>query len=333
MDVNQAVQRLAFNVTGKIATGMGKPFEKYAKGLTTPTVNALANAVTGVRTGALATLSAIADACGLEPMLGGIATSLESINPLLLGPTLGWIAGRLELHPPTTSSDLGSLTPAMILCLEDKSSDTRKASGAILTWIVAFSSYDAVVAHTSNLKAASRSTVMPYLEAARKAAPDLRGGGGASASAPNPPSAASSSSGRSVAAAPAPTLVKKVSAPGLAAKASAVHRPIVRPTSRVGAPAPSSQGDDYPTGGASGMPKPRMAVKRAIAPSAGGSMASKGPAPMSSSGRAVPFNSSDPGPKVSRTTGRATGPAWTTETTFRREQVDFLHQVSDTEAI
>ena len=84
-DSNKIVQSLALDVVGRIASGMGKPFDKLARIFAGPVAGVLADQKVNIRTAGVATLTAMADAAGLESLLGGLDKPLEAQNPLQIG--------------------------------------------------------------------------------------------------------------------------------------------------------------------------------------------------------------------------------------------------------
>jgi len=169
-DTNKAVQALALDVIARIATGMGKPFEKYTRLYVVPIATVLADQKAPVRASAKATLTAIATACeGLESLVSGLASALEAQNPLQRSELLSWLSEWLKDHPAPPSLDLTAFAGPVVACLDDKSGDVRKGAQSILPFLMPIVGYDALVKETNNLKPASRSTVLQYLKAANSA--------------------------------------------------------------------------------------------------------------------------------------------------------------------
>jgi cytoskeleton-associated protein 5 len=162
---------LAIDVITRIATGMNKPFEKYCRVLVLPLTNVLADQKANVRASTVAALSAIATACeGLEPMVHPIASSLEATNPLQRSSLLTWVADWMKEHPAAISLDLSPWAGPVVLCLDDRNADVRKAAQAALPAVIAHAGYDYVVNQTSSMKAASRQSVLPLILAAKPVA-------------------------------------------------------------------------------------------------------------------------------------------------------------------
>ncbi|KAI0082692.1 ARM repeat-containing protein [Panus rudis PR-1116 ss-1] len=171
-DSNKAVQSLALDIVARIATGMGKPFEKQTRFFVLPVATVLSDQKAPIRQAALITLTAIATACeGLEPMVNGIATALESSNPMQKATLLNWIADWFKTHEPTPGLDLSSWTAPIVSSLDDRSGDVRKGAQAVLPTLIACVGYDHVLHQTNSLKPASRSTAVPLIQAARGSAP------------------------------------------------------------------------------------------------------------------------------------------------------------------
>lgn len=170
-DTNKVVQALALDIITRIATGMNKPFERHCRILVTPVANVLADQKTNIRAAAVATLTAIATACeGLEPMVHPILAAFESTNPLLRSTLLTWIGDWCKEHELSPSLDLAQWAAPVVGCLEDRSADVRKASQAVLPFVITHSSFDHVMNQTTSMKAATRQTIVPLIQALKPAA-------------------------------------------------------------------------------------------------------------------------------------------------------------------
>lgn len=155
----------------RVATGMGKPFEKQTRFFALPVATVLADQKANIRAAALQTLSAIAEACdGVESMVHGLTTALESSNPMQRSSLLKWIADWFKGHEPSPSLDLTSWAGPVIASIDDRSADVRKGALAVLPVIVAQAGYDYVIQQTNSLKPAARATVIPLVKAAMPAA-------------------------------------------------------------------------------------------------------------------------------------------------------------------
>ncbi|KAL4248146.1 CLASP family protein [Abortiporus biennis] len=236
-DSNKAVQSLALDIVARIATGMGKPFDKQTRFFVLPVATVLSDQKAPIRAAALQTLTAIATACeGLDPMVNFLGTALESQNPLQRASLLNWMADWFKTHEPTPNLDLTNWAGPIVSSLDDRSGDVRKGAQAILPTLVACAGYDYVMQQTSSLKPASRSSAAPLIQAARGAA------------APPPPApapkSASASKGPAKAAPPKAVSPEPEVAPAIAAptsKLSGVRRKlpqgsIPRPESRAETP-------------------------------------------------------------------------------------------------
>lgn len=166
-DSNKVVQGLALDVINRIASGMNQPFDKHVKTLAPPVMQILADQKASIRTAAASTLTSIADACGLETLVGPSGSALETPNPVLRKDLLNWLEERLA--STDTSLNLIPLTAPLLSCLEDRSADVRKVATALLTRLVESAGYDHVADKVSSLKPASRSLVTPILENAANA--------------------------------------------------------------------------------------------------------------------------------------------------------------------
>lgn len=288
-DSNKVVQGLALDVVARIATGMGKPFDKHARIFAGPVAGVLADQKTNIRAAGVATLTAMADAAGLDCLISGFEKPLEAQNPILRKELLTWLEARFEDEDVVATLDLTHIASAVISCLEDRNVDVRKSATALLPIIVARAGYGFVMDQTSKLKPASRSTVVPLIEAARGSGP--------------------------------PAAPWKAPAPA-ASKPSAAG---ARPTAKVlrAAPpafAPSPVDDEPPSRPASTRPLPSL--------SKGKAPAGRAPPPSSStpSAREAPFKTSDPHPKQIRASKETGSLKWIVEGNPRPDQVEALLQ-------
>lgn len=151
---------------------MGKPFEKHCRFFVLPVATVLADQKAPIRTSALHVLSAIVDACeGLEPMVPGIATALETSNPLQKGNLLQWLVEWFKEHEPVSSLDLSSWAASIVSCLDDRNVEVRKGAQAMLPALILCAGFDYVMQQTNSLKPASRASAGPLIQAARPSAP------------------------------------------------------------------------------------------------------------------------------------------------------------------
>ncbi|KAJ7658718.1 armadillo-type protein [Mycena polygramma] len=142
-DTNKAVQNLALDIVARIATGMGKPFEKHSRLFTVLPVAVLSDQKAPIRAAAIKALTAIAAAReGLDSMVQGLHTALEMSNPLQKGTLMHWIADWFGEHELASSLDLSSWTPAIVCSLDDRSPDVRKGAQALLPTLISSVGYD-----------------------------------------------------------------------------------------------------------------------------------------------------------------------------------------------
>ncbi|KIJ69430.1 hypothetical protein HYDPIDRAFT_185206 [Hydnomerulius pinastri MD-312] len=182
-DTNKAVQTLALDIVARIATGMGKPFEKQTKLFVVPVATALSDQKAHIRTAAIQTLTAMANACeGLDSMVHFLGTALEATNPVQRASLLSWLADHLKANPPSSPLDLNNWAGTIVSCLDDRNADVRKGATALLPTLITFVGFDKVMAQTNSLKPASRKTAVPVIQAARDAATPVP-----AAAAPAPP--------------------------------------------------------------------------------------------------------------------------------------------------
>ncbi|KAL0571687.1 hypothetical protein V5O48_010274 [Marasmius crinis-equi] len=173
VDANKAVQALALDIVARIATGMGKPFEKQNKFFVLPVCTVLADQKAPIRNAALSTLTAIATACeGLESMVPGLTSGLETANPLQKGTLLNWTVEWFKEHELTPSLDISNWAGPVVTSLDDRNSEVRKAAQALLPTLIASAGFDFVLQQTNSLKPASRNSAVPLIQAARPAHSD-----------------------------------------------------------------------------------------------------------------------------------------------------------------
>ena len=147
---------------------MGKPFDKHARLLAQPICTVLSDQKANIRAAGVQTLSAIAEACeGVDCLIAGVAAALESTNPLQKGTLIGWAVDWFKEHPTQPGLDLKLWVPLVVVSLDDRNADVRKASQALLPTLIQHSSFDYVMQQTSSLKPASRNSAVPLIQAAR----------------------------------------------------------------------------------------------------------------------------------------------------------------------
>ena len=171
-DANKAVQTLALDIVSRIATGMGKPFEKQTRFFVLPVATVVADQKAPIRAAALSTLSAIATACeSLEPLVHGLSTALETNNPVQRANLLTWLVDWFKEHELSPGLDLSGWVAPIVSCLDDRNSEVRKGAQGMLPFLVASAGFDRVLHQTNSLKPASKATAVPLINAARAAAP------------------------------------------------------------------------------------------------------------------------------------------------------------------
>lgn len=149
---------------------MGSAFQAHARLLSTPVANVLADQKVTTRNAALETLANMADAAGgLDNMIPGFTTSLESSNPLLRSSLLGFVVAQMQKEDAPLCQELSALVPVTLTSVEDRSADVRKAAQALLPILVSSVGFAEISDRVANLKPASRNTVMPLIEKARSA--------------------------------------------------------------------------------------------------------------------------------------------------------------------
>ena len=171
-DTNKAVQTLALDIVSRIATGMGKGFERHSRLFVLPISTVLSDQKATIRSAALQTLTAIAVACdGVESMVPGLTTALETTNPLQKATLCQWIVDWFKDHDAPSSLDLNPWAALVVSSLDDRSSDVRKAAQDLLPTVIRCAGFDFVMQQTNSLKPASRSGAIRLVQAAKPAAP------------------------------------------------------------------------------------------------------------------------------------------------------------------
>lgn len=154
---------------------MGKAFEKHARLFVLPISTVLADQKASARATAIQTLTAIATACeGLEPMISGISSALETSNPMQKCTLLHWIVDWFKEHEPSPNLDINPWVALVVSSLDDRNTDVRKGAQALLPTLITCAGIDYVMQQTNSLKPASRSTVVPLIQAARPATASAR---------------------------------------------------------------------------------------------------------------------------------------------------------------
>ena len=287
-DSNKVVQNLALDVVTRIATGMGKPFERQARILAGAVATVLADQKANIRASGVTALSSMADAAGLDTLISGFDKPLEAQNPMLRKELLAWLESRFEDKNVVATLDVTPIVGAVVNCLEDRNVDVRKSAAAILPVIVARAGYNYVIEQTASLKPASRATVLPLIEAAR----------GSSTAAP-----------KAVSAAPAARTggLKTLRRPD---PSTAPTPPLDEPAPRLGLPRP---GTSLPS------------IKPKSSTSSARSTPAPPPVASSSALNQAPFKSADGQPKLIRQSKDIGSNKWTVDLIPRPEQVEFLY--------
>lgn len=153
--------------------GMGKPFDKHARIFVQPVCTVLSDQKANIRSAAVQTLNAIAEACdGVDPMIPGVTTALETTNPLQKATLIQWAVDWFKSHDSQMPLDLRPWAPLLVSSLDDRNSDVRKGAQALLPVLIQYSSFDFVMQQTGALKPASRSSAIPLIQAARSSVPE-----------------------------------------------------------------------------------------------------------------------------------------------------------------
>ncbi|EIN07407.1 microtubule associated protein [Punctularia strigosozonata HHB-11173 SS5] len=319
-DANKAVQMLALDIVARIATGMGKPFEKYSRLFDLPVATVLADQKAPARQAACQTLTAMAIACeGVDPMVKGLTTALESPNPMQRATLLGWMVDWFKEHEPSPSLDISSWVNPVVSCLDDRSADVRKGAQGLLPTLITCCGYDTVMSGTNALKPASRKSAAALIQAAQaNAAPRTQ--------------ATASVEARKPAAAPAKAAKPRAPSPPPAEEPT----PALSGTEKVAPPrrkllmgAIPKSADARPETPSEEAPRSRLPSKPGLSlrrPAAGSVSSPTPPVPADNSNGAI-FITSSPEPKRARLA--KDGQRWINESgTTRKDLADLLqHQM------
>ncbi|GAA5971652.1 hypothetical protein JCM11641_000672 [Rhodosporidiobolus odoratus] len=330
-DSNKIIQIITLDIIARFAAAMGKPFgEKLSRVFAAPIAQTLADQKANIRAAGVTTLSAIADASGLDGLVTAFDKPLEGNNSVQRKELLGWLEERFKDDAASQGLDLSGLAAPVLSCLEDRNADVRKSATAILPVVILRAGYGTVMDAVAQLKPASRSTVLPIVEAAKTAA-------SASAPAPLPAQSRTTATARSAPSAVQPPQVADVPPPATApAPALASSRPpsgLTRPTAKpLRTAASSATTVDELSAPPSAVPA-RLAAPRSRS-SIGGIRAAassaRAPPPFSATpppgAREAPFRSADPNPKLLRHKKETGSMRWVVEGTPRSDQVDWLAQ-------
>ena len=166
-DSNKNLQVNATEITGLLAEAMGKPFDKYIKTFTGPLIAVLTDNKANVRAAGISALEKIRQACSMEMMAPALGTGLANETPTLRKELLTWFSTAVKEEPNASQFDFSGMISPLFSCLQDRNADVRKAAQASLPGLISVVGYDAVMSKTTELKAAQRQTVVPFVEAAR----------------------------------------------------------------------------------------------------------------------------------------------------------------------
>ncbi|KAM3584347.1 hypothetical protein VKS41_003168 [Umbelopsis sp. WA50703] len=163
-DSNKNLQILTLEITGLLAISMGKPFERYVKTVASPVISVLTDNKANVRAAGVACLVNLQTICGLESLISAIANGLSSDSPTLRKDLLTWLDETLK---GGATADLSPLISGILSCLQDRNAEVRKTAQSCLPFVISSAGYDQVMSKASDLKAAQRQTILPFIEAAK----------------------------------------------------------------------------------------------------------------------------------------------------------------------
>ncbi|GAA5872661.1 hypothetical protein JCM3774_001877 [Rhodotorula dairenensis] len=339
-DANKIIQLIALDIVARLASGMGAPFgQNLARVFAGPVAQVLSDQKANIRAAGVATLTAMADASGLDGLIGSFDKPLEGNNPVQRKELTAWLEGRLADPDASAGLDLSGLAPGLLACLEDKQADVRKSATALLPIVIANAGHGVVMDALAKLKPASRSTALPIVEAARSAAAAL----GPKAAAPavsRPASAATSRAPGSTASRTPASAASRPAAPTAPPPAASTSVPAAPPVRMpVGLSRPAAKplrtapagpvGGEEPTSSAVpprlGQPRPRQSISGSRSAASSSRSASSASAfPSATGSREPPFRNADPSQKSLREKKETGAMKWTIDGPPRQDQVDWL---------
>lgn len=344
-DANKIIQVIALDIVARLANGMGAPFgQNLSRTFAGPVTQVLSDQKANIRAAGVTTLTAMADAAGIDGLVGSFDKPLEGNSPVQRKELLAWLEGRLQDQDAANDADLGALAPGLLACLEDRQSEVRKSATAILPVVISRSGYGVVMDALAKLKPASRSTALPIVESARSAAASLASAAPAAPAAAAPSRPASSAAGRAgaqpAARAPAarPPSATGAAAPPTASGAPAAasnvpprlglgtSRPAAKPlrTLGAGASAPLDEAAAAPAAARTAQPRPRQSISGLRSAANSRPMSSASNVSSAASTREAPFRSSDPNQKLLRHKKETGAMKWAVDGTPRQDQIDWL---------
>lgn len=197
-DSNRNLAALAAKVIGQVATAMGPPFEKQVKGILPSLIKVLSDNKPQVRTAATEALDSIVPETGMESLLPHIAEALKPEGPILRKDLLTWLGPKLKADSKVTKEGVSQLLKPLILCLNDRSGDVRKAAQLSFPPVVAVVGYDYVKRQCADESMKSQAqAVFPLLEKCREDGIGVPNAKPAAVAAPSSSSSSSSSSSAS----------------------------------------------------------------------------------------------------------------------------------------
>ncbi|KAI9145343.1 armadillo-type protein [Paraphysoderma sedebokerense] len=224
-DSNKNLAIMTLELSGTIATAMGKPFSGHIQTIVPGVCACVADNKAHVRAAAINCLNNILAATSLELLVPTVGNALAQDNPNLRKDLLKWLIdqlGKAENKPDRC--DLSSLVTPVISSLQHRDADVRKQAQAMLNPIVQRLGYEHVRSQLGDMKAASAQGVLQILDQVRSSTASSTS---ASVSkAPSTPRAAN-----------APSPAKASSAGGLKGK-PAVRKAVPAPVMKLESAAP-----------------------------------------------------------------------------------------------
>ena len=129
-DNNKSLALMACEITGVLAAGIGKPFERYSKIFCEHLLSHISDLKQIVRTRVLTVLDQYRVAIGLESLIPCISSGLLVDQPITRKELLKWTFDHQKAL--ADESIIRILLHPVFLCLQDRNADVRKCAGLLL---------------------------------------------------------------------------------------------------------------------------------------------------------------------------------------------------------
>ena len=171
-DSNKNLIMQTVELIGKLASAIGKPFERSTKQVLSQVAGCLNDNKTHVRNATIRSLDSILKATQLNSMLPILGSSLLIPAPSLRKELLKWLNDKMEpwskspkYHDRNLPSELTSMVDGLLSCLQDKDSEVRKSAQSCIIFLIPVVGYTFLCEKAGDLRSkAAVQAVMPVLE-------------------------------------------------------------------------------------------------------------------------------------------------------------------------